>query len=87
MPHYHDRDSERSLRSEESLCSSCHPDRIHGAVCRTQTVIPTEVPRLMRHAVEGSRRNPRVLPPLSLFEFLFSIFAFRRLQASPLTPF
>jgi len=71
-----------------SASKTCHPDDWrNGAFCPAQFVIPTGVPRLMRHGVEGSRHNHRVLPPSSLFEFQFSIFAFRPLQAFPLSPF
>src|SRR5208283_2077689 len=56
----------------------CEPQRTpRPCVIFFLNVIPTAVPRPLRHAVEGSRHNHRVLALWSFHEFRFSSFAFR----------
>jgi len=56
---------------EGSLFSFCHPDR-SGPIFSFAPNCGAS-----GRAVEGSRRNPQVLPPTPFFEFRFSIFVFR----------
>jgi hypothetical protein len=81
------------------VSKKCHPDR-SAASCAArsggiagqsprhqQSVIPTGGSRRLRAVVEGSRQDPRVLPPTPIFDFQFSIFVLRPPQAFPAPPF